>query len=98
MRIKNAKKFIRSILIILLIIIGLSLLISKATYSYKEKQYKNVYVETGDTLWNIASVESKNNEYYKNKDIRYIVNDIIKENNMSSSSLKVNQQLIIPVI
>lgn len=98
MKIVNFKKFIRSIIIILLVIIGLSLLVSKSAYSHGEKQYKTVCVSNGDTLWNIASSESSLNGYYKNKDIRYIINDIIKENNLTSSNLSINQKLVIPVI
>ena len=43
MKIVNIKKFIRSIAIVLLIIIGLSLIISKSAYSRGEKQYKTIY-------------------------------------------------------
>ena len=98
MKIVNLKKFIRSIIIILLVIIGLSLLISKSTYSHGEKQYKTICVSSGDTLWNIASSESNLNGYYKNRDVRYIINDIIKENNLVSSNLAINQKLKIPTI
>jgi len=98
MRIKNIKKFVRSILIILGIILALSLIIAKASYSHGEKQYKSIYVSEGDTLWNIAKDNQKNNEYYKDKDIRYIINDLIKINNLNNSNINVNQELLIPVI
>ena len=96
MKIKNIKKFIRGILIILGIILTVSLFISKVTYSHGEKTYKTIYVSEGDTLWNIASLESKNNSYYKNKDVRHIVNDLMAINNLSSSNLKIHQELKIP--
>lgn len=96
MKIVNLKKFMRSIIIILLLFVGISLLIAKSAYSYGEKQYKIIYISKGDTLWSIANVESKLNSYYKNKDIRFIVNDIIKENNLPDSNLKINQKLEIP--
>lgn len=98
MKIVDVKKFLRSIIIVLLIIIGISLIISKATYSHKEKQYKNICVSSGDTLWEIASLESKTNTYYKNKDIRYIINDIIKENNLENSNINIGDELVIPTI
>ena len=98
MRIKNVKKFVRSILIILGIILTLSLLISKASYSHGEKQYKSIYVSEGDTLWNIAKENQINNQYYKDKDVRYIINDLMKVNNLSNSNIQVNQELVIPVI
>ena len=98
MRIKNVKKFIRSILIVLGIILALSLIISKASYSHREKTYKTIYVSEGDTLWNIAKSNQKDNQYYKNKDIRYIINDIMKINNLENSSIKINQKLEIPYL
>lgn len=98
MKIVNIKKFIRSITIVILLIIGLSLLISKATYSHGEKQYKTIYVSNGDTLWSIAKNNQESNGYYKEKDIRYIINDIAKINNIENSNIKINQELLIPII
>ena len=98
MKIVNFKKFIRSITIVLLVIIGLSLLISKSTYSHGEKQYKTVYVSKGDTIWSIAKNNQESNDYYKGKDIRYIMNDISKINNIEKSNLKIDQKLLVPVI
>lgn len=98
MKIVNIKKFIRSITIAVIIIIGLSLLISNTTYSHGEKQYKTIYVSNGDTLWSIAKSNQESNDYYKGKDIRYIVNDIAKINNIENSNIKINQELLIPVI
>lgn len=98
MRIKNVKKIVRSILIILGIILALSLIIAKASYSHGEKQYKSIYVSQGDTLWNIAKDNQKNNVYYKDKDVRYIINDLMKINNLSNSNIQINQELLIPVI
>lgn len=97
MKIKNVKKFVRSILIILGIILSISLLISKASLSYKETEYKTISVSAGDTLWEIASYNQSSNDYYENKDIRYIINDIMKINNLENSSLTVNQELLIPI-
>ena len=97
MKIKNVKKFVRSILIILGIILSISLLISKASLSYKETEYKTISVSSGDTLWEIASYNQSSNDYYENKDIRYIINDIMKINNLENSSLTVDQELLIPV-
>lgn len=97
MKIKSVKKFVRSILIILGIILSISLLISKASLSYKEIEYKTISISAGDTLWEIASYNQSSNDYYENKDIRYIINDIMKINNLENSSLTVNQELLIPV-
>lgn len=98
MRIANVKKFIRSILIILGVILSLTLFISKTSFSHGETEYKTIYVSEGDTLWNIAKSNQKNNSYYKDKDVRYIINDLIEINNLKNSNINVNQELLIPII
>lgn len=92
MRIKNRKKFIRGVLIIIAII---SLFTCKATLSYNELEYKTIYVSTGETLWEIAKNEQKNNSYYADKDVREIVDSIKNINNLESSSLYEGQKLMI---
>ena len=98
MKIVDFKKFTRGIVVILVVIIGLSLLISKSTYSHGEKQYKTVYVSKGDTIWSISKSNQESNDYYKGKDIRYIMNDIAQINNIEKSNLKIDQELLVPVI
>ena len=98
MKIVNLKKFIRSIVFILLVIFILSLIFAKGSLSHKKVEYKKIYISNGDTLWSIASELQSNNSYYKNKDIRYIIDDVKKLNNLESSNLIVGQQLMIPVI
>lgn len=98
MRITNIKKFIRSILLIIGFVLLISLLISKATLSHNEIEYKKICVSEGDTLWNIAKSNQINNTYYKNKDIRYIISDLIEINNLENCNIKVNQELLIPTI
>ena len=97
MKIVDAKRFVRSILIVLGIITILSLMLMNTTLSHKEIEYKIIYVSEGDTLWNIAA-ELQNSNYYKGKDIRYIIEDIVKINNLDSKSLMANQKLEIPII
>lgn len=98
MKIKSVKKFIRSILIILGIAVAITLFISKSTLSHKEVEYKTICVSEGDTLWNIAKDNQESNDYYKNKDVRYIINDLIKLNNLDNSNISINQELIVPII
>ena len=98
MKIINIKKFVRSILIILGLTIAIILLISKASYSNKEVEYKTLCVSTGDTLWSIAKSNQESNEYYRGKDVRYIINDIIRINEINGSNIITDQKLIIPVI
>ena len=55
-------------------------------------------VDDGDTLWNIAKTQQRTNEYYKDKDVRYIISDIKKVNNLSTSDIYVEQELKIPTV
>lgn len=98
MKIVNLKKFIRSICLILIVAFVLSLVCTKSTLSHKEIEYKLIYVAKGDTLWEIASDLQKSNDYYKTKDIRYIISDIKNINNLESSNLHIDQELMVPII
>lgn len=97
MKIKNKKKFIISNLI-LFSILFIGIYVSKATLSNSMIHYTETYIEEGDTLWEIAHDEQKYNEYYKNKEIREIVNNIKTVNKLESSNLTVGQKIIIPTI
>ena len=60
-KIVNKKKFIRSMILLLTIII-LALLGINHTYSKTEVAYKEDYIIKGDTLWSIAEKERNTNE------------------------------------
>lgn len=98
MKIKNIKKFIRFIFVTILMIFAIIMLINNVTLSHKEIEYKVIYVSQGDTLWDIAKSNQKFNEYYKNKDIRYIVDNLKEINNLKNSNININQKLLIPTI
>lgn len=98
MKIVNTNKFIRSILLILGIIFIISLIASKSSFSYKITEYKTICVSSGDTLWSIANLQSKTNNYYKGKDIRFIINDLMEINDLSNSDIYANQKLKVPNI
>lgn len=98
LKIVNFKKFIRSILIILGIILLINLFISNNSFSHGETDYKTIYVANGDTLWSIAKTEKEINAYYENKEIRDIVNSIKTVNKLSNSDISINQELVIPKI
>lgn len=98
MKIKNVKKFIRGICVVLGIIFILSLIIVKSTLSYTTKEYKTIFIKSGDTLWSIASELQENNNYYEGKDIRYIIDDLKEINNLNNSTVYINQELKIPVV
>lgn len=97
MRIKNKKKFIRGLLIIIAII---SIFACKSTFSFddkNDKSYKTIYVANGETLWEIAENEQKSNDYYKDKDIREIVYSIRRINKLESSTLYNGQELKVAI-
>lgn len=96
-KIVDFKRFVVcSVVFGVLLCIGILVIINN-TFSHTETKYKTIYAEEGDTLWNIASVEQANNEYFRNKDVRYIVSSIKKANNLDASSLRIGQKLVIPI-
>lgn len=96
MRITNSKKFIRMVILIVGIIVTISFYFCNISFSKGEIKTKTIYVSNGDTLWSIAQNEQKNNEYYINKDVRDIVYEIRKLNNIqNNSNLIVGQKLVV---
>lgn len=86
MKIVNKGKFIKTNLI-LIIIVGAIIGFATNTYSKVETNYKEEYVYSGDTLWSIAQNELENNKYFEGKDIRYVIEELKKVNNLSNSNL-----------
>lgn len=94
-KIVNKKKFIRSFILLMGIIIFAILGINH-TYSKTEVSYKEDYIIKGDTLWSIAENEVNTNSYYKNKDIREVMYEIKQLNNIKNENLEIGQKIIIP--
>lgn len=97
MKIVNKKKFLTTNIVIILFICIILLLISKCTLSHVDITYTKTYIEFGDTLWNIAKEQQNNNNYYKDKEIREIISDIKRVNNLKSCNLSVGQEIKIPI-
>ena len=95
LKIVNKNKFKRSICFILLVIIMI-LFITLSSYSNTKTKYKIDFVSKGDTLWSIAEKEINNNDYYKGKDIRKVIYEIKKLNNLSNNNLVEGTSLKIP--
>ena len=96
MRIVNKKKFIKMITLIIGIIIISLICFSNISFSKGEIKTKTIYVSNGDTLWTIAEEEQENNVYYEDTDIRDIIYQIKKLNNLqNNSSLSEGQKLLI---
>ena len=98
MKIVNKKKFIRSVSITISLIVSIILLLINTSFSHTEINYKKISVISGDTLWSIAKQERNYNEYFQNKDIRDIVDEIKYINNLKSSNLNIGDELNIPTI
>jgi len=97
-KINNKKKFAFGVFIIFITILGISLLFCTSSYSSGEVKYKEVEVINGDTLWSIAREENRNNLYYEGKDIRFVVYEIDKLNNIGNKMLREGDKLLIPTI
>ena len=94
----NKRKFIRSTSITIGLIIFLILVLSNISFSHTEVIYKEIAVSSGDTLWSIARYEQNNNDYFENRDVRDIIDEIKFLNNLSSSNLSIGNKLSIPTI
>ena len=97
MKIKNIGKFIRSILLMLGAAAALLLIFAyPPALSHTDLSYKTISVSSGDTLWGIAQTLQGTDDYYKGKDVRYIVDDLVNVNHLSSKALYINQELQVP--
>lgn len=65
--------------------------ISRAAGNTISTDYKLVTIEKGDTLWNVVKDNCSNY-----KDIRKVLYDIEKENNLSSASISPGVKIKIP--
>ncbi len=97
-KIVSVKKFIRSILIALVILVGFSFVMSNKIFSHGDVKYKTIYISSGDTLWKIAKEEQNTNSYFEGKDIRDIVSSLKIINNLNTGNLTVGNKLQIPVL
>lgn len=95
LKIVNKKKFIRMVASIVIILASIFIGLNKA-YSSGKMEYKQEYVVSGDTLWSLAEKESQENDFYKNKDVRDIIQELKYINHLESNDLKIGQEILIP--
>ncbi len=95
-KIVNRKKFMKLPAIILGILFICILLLTNNSSSNTKTAYKTIYVSKGETLWYIANEQSKNNQYYKDYDIRDIVQNIKEINGLADANIFVGKELKIP--
>lgn len=92
-RIANKKRFtifLSSVFVIAALVFN-SIAKLNLAYSSDFKNYTEMAIISGDTLWDIAK---RNNPY--NQDVRRVVHEIMKINNMKSAELKVGSVIKIP--
>lgn len=98
MKIVNFKRFSMFVIgVILMIVLFISIFNTKSL-SRTEIDYIEFTVSSNDTLWKIANIVKENNINYNNKDVREIIFEIKKINNLTDSSLYNNQVITIPEI
>ena len=88
---KNKRKFIIALAIVISIISSIFLIATTKTEGYSEITYKEIVVTHGDTLWDIVS-----ETYGNNINIRKKVSLVRKANAMSTSEIMVGQVLLLP--
>ena len=98
MKIVDRRKFVRSLMVMGILIILIGFVFINKSFSHSEISYKKIYVSSGDTLWNIAKLEKNHNVYFQNKDIRDVVEELKSTNNLTNSNLEIGQELNIPII
>lgn len=87
---KNKKRFF-SIIIVLAVLLS-SIFLASSVYGYEIKQYDTITIESGDTLWEIA------HRYNNGGDVRKVILEIKKANNMKSSEIFAGEELIVPLM
>ena len=81
-RIINKHKFIRTIVILGILIGAVISVFNNRAYSNTEEKYKTEYVVKGETLWGIAEKEIQENPYFENEDIQNVILEIKKQNHI----------------
>lgn len=88
---KNKRRFILIIAILISIIFSTLIIATTRTKGYAEPQHTQIVVAPGDTLWDIVC------EYYGNNvDIRRKILSIRNTNKLVTSELQVGQVLLLP--
>lgn len=96
LKVVDTQKFVRSLIIVMLLILFLLFIGFSNTYSNGEVRYKDEYIAYGDTIWEIAEKEAKENKYFENTDVRNIVKEIKSVNNVGNQTLEVGKKILIP--
>ena len=93
-RVANKKRFVFFISVVLMIIllIGSFTMSAFSSEGLNQDNFENIRVEQGDTLWSIAKLYAGNHT-----DVREVIYNIQKENDLISSVIHPGQELKIPI-
>lgn len=86
---KNPERLLGSILTMICMTILLMFSVQSVALGSTTEEYVSVYVCKGDTLWSIAK------EYYDETDVRTRVSEIKEINNLTNSSIREGQELLL---
>ena len=86
---KNPERLLGSILTVISLTILLMFSVQSISLGSTTEEYVSVYVCKGDTLWSIAR------DYYDEADVRNRVSEIKEINNLSNSSIREGQELLL---
>ncbi len=95
LKVVNKKKFLKSNIIIVIFIFSLCILINSSKSNTKIN-YKIEYISKGETLWDIADKQYKENKYYEGTDIRDIICSLRKINNIEDGKINEGEKIKIP--
>lgn len=88
---KNSRR-LRCLTFLMVFAAVISVFIASAANATKISDTKTYIVSTGDTLWGIAEYCSTDN-----RDLREVMDDIMKLNGMTSAQINIGEELTIPV-
>jgi len=86
---KNPERLFGSMLAMICMTILLMFSVQSVSLGSTTEEYVSVYVCKGDTLWSIAK------DYYNETDVRNRVSEIKEINNLSNSSIREGQELLL---
>lgn len=86
---KNPERLLGSMLAMICMTILLMFSVQSVALGSTTEEYVSVYVCKGDTLWSIAK------DYYDETDVRTRVSEIKEINNLSNSSIREGQELLL---
>ena len=87
----SSVRFFISICIMVGLIVGIIIASLNQAQAETYNSYKEIEIEEGDTLWEIAAEHTDNN-----KDIREVIYDICKLNDIKAGNIAAGDKIVVP--